>query len=45
MEGTPPVAVVQSLQNGSFVLASASLGDTASLHVNNATALNINSEY
>ena len=41
VEGTPPAAAVQSLQNGSFVLASASPGDTASLHVHNADALNI----
>ena len=44
VEGTPPAAAVQSLQNGSFVLALASPGDTASLHVNNVAALNIYGE-
>ena len=43
-EGTPPAAAVQLMQNGSFVLALAFPGDTASLHVNNAAALNIYGE-
>ena len=41
VEGTPPAAAIQSLRYGSSELVSASPGDTASLHINNAAILNM----